>query len=224
MEYFPRPIERTTEWSYAQLRSLIIDACRESRGGLTKFDDLPDRIDIGTSAKNFGAKALECAQDTQQDPQQRERGLNIVWDRNGQRLLVSSMQTAVVGSSDGVSIPVHNEHASVGMIHSHPDRSPFSSTDVSLFFLQTQEIQHRISVLGTVDGGLRALIATAEMYRVHDPKGMFQWRKVMGRQFLHASRYPVEHDRLIAYMAQQHQFGYYVGDTNGVLRRLRLRS
>lgn len=219
MEFSPRAIERMSHWTYQDLKDKLTAACRFGYEGLVGYDNLPKHIDLGSTPQSFGFKAEECARATKEDDLHRERGLNIVWDGDNKRLLASTMRAVAVGTENDVSVPIHFSYPSIGSIHSHPDASPFSSVDVSFFLLRQSDVQHRIAILGTIDGSIRALIATRDTARLTHVDAMLQWRRVMSQRFVHASRYIQETDALIAQYGQKYKFGYYIGESSGVVCR-----
>ncbi|MCW1929740.1 MAG: hypothetical protein KIH62_000320 [Candidatus Kerfeldbacteria bacterium] len=219
MEYGLQPIERRPVWAYEHLKRQLIDACRFEYEGFVAYEHLPERIDLGTSPQSIGMKAVECARATAEDDLHRERGLNIVWDQDLGRLLVSTVRARAVGTMDGVNIPIHAAYPSVGNIHSHPDTSPFGSADVSLFLLRHPGVHHRIGVLGTPDGLLRVLVATRDTERLPHPDLMMQWRRGVSQHFRRASGYEQGGDKLISQYGERYKFGYYIGDASGIVKR-----
>ncbi len=270
----PQQERRAESWTYQQLKDHMAQSCINDECGVISFDMLPSRIDLGGTPGSFAGKANLVREMTKSDPRHREHGAQILWEPGRRSFMVTGRSKIVVGDERSVVVPrevfrashtreslqrmqQENERhrrrrlftRSVGVIHSHPDTTPFSPWD---FVVMIADPDKKLDIVATTDGKLRALITTDTtkwwmgdnnvMLEVDRDVQVDRIQKMMFQNgSAHAKRAGLERlyrpgtptyemilgkamDAVLAKIAEERKVGYYVGDSAKGLRRLRIRK
>lgn len=299
----PRERQKLETWQWQDLRQRILTSCTEDEPGVVDWDQLPKTIHLGDGNKGLIHKALRCRELTDNDPENRERGVDIAYVPWKDAIATTRDDKIKVGTERDVLIPFkaptpslidqldmsareiqrleasirnggspeakaaidsldvgalrkvmdterfkqgrRGKSRTIGNIHSHPSRNPFSTRDVINVLADPDR---KISMVATLDG-IRAIITTTETewvkcVTVEDYKKLLaaketEWNQTCERSLqakLNANsdlreQYEsseisrtafrvAQRDAFYAQLSVDEGFGYYKGDLSGVVRRL----